>query len=168
MQITNLTVRRLTPQELEMAKKTWASQEFVPTKDYWLATFDVNGQQHLAGLRKGRRHDVANNIEQIDVQLRIADSAFDADKFMPEAQAADIIRANAVLQPETPKPHRCAFLCGSTYGSLSTVKGTQLCSLYVVLKSAFQLLNLCQLAFCESRSLLLFGSSFLLNFQFQG
>jgi hypothetical protein len=36
---------------------------------------------------------VAEDIEQIDVQLRIVDSAFEADNFMPEANAADIVRA---------------------------------------------------------------------------
>ncbi len=93
MQITNLTVRRLTPEELGMAKKTWASKEFNPTEDYWLATFEVGGEMHVAGLRKGRRLDVADDIQQIDIQLRVSDSAFDADKFMPEARAADILRA---------------------------------------------------------------------------
>ena len=91
MQITNLTVRRLTPEEFELAKKTWASGDFIPTEDYWLATFDVDGETHVAGLRKGRRSDVAPDIEQIDIQLRILDSAFDADSFLPEAQAADIL-----------------------------------------------------------------------------
>ncbi len=93
MQVTNLTVRRLTPAELEMARKPWASAEFIPTEDYWLATFEVDGETHIAGLRKGRRHDVAEDIEQIDIQLRILDSAFDADYFMPEAEAADILTA---------------------------------------------------------------------------
>jgi hypothetical protein len=93
MKITKLTVRRLTPEELGLAKKTWANAEFIPTEDYWLATFDVDGEEHLAGLRRGRRFDVAEDISQIDIQLRIRDAAFDEDKFMPEAKAADILRA---------------------------------------------------------------------------
>jgi hypothetical protein len=93
MQITNLTVRRLTPEEFEMAKKTWASEDFIPTEDYWLATFDLDGEVYFAGLRRGRRRDVAPDISQIDIQLRIPDSAFDADSFKPEAEAADILIA---------------------------------------------------------------------------
>jgi hypothetical protein len=92
MQITNLTVRRLTPKEFEMAKKSWVTDGFVPAEDYWLATFDVDGETHEAGLRKGRRLDVAPGTQQIDVQLRVLESAFDADSFLPEAQAADIVR----------------------------------------------------------------------------
>jgi hypothetical protein len=93
MQITNLTVRRLTPEEFEMAKTAWVTDGFVPANDYWLATFDVDGQTHEAGLRKGRRLDVSSDTQQIDVQLRVLESAFDADSFLPEAQAADIVRA---------------------------------------------------------------------------
>jgi hypothetical protein len=93
MQITNLTVRRLTPEEFELAKKTWANKDFIPAEEYWLATFDVDGETHVAGLRKGRRHDVAPDTQQIDIQLRVLDSAFDEDIFLPEASAADIVRA---------------------------------------------------------------------------
>jgi len=91
MQITNLTTRRLTASEFEMAKKTWASEDFIPTEDYWLANFEVDGESYFAGLRKGRRRDVSPGTEQIDIQLRIPDAAFDADRFPPEAHAADVL-----------------------------------------------------------------------------
>jgi hypothetical protein len=93
MQISNLRVRRLTPEEFEMAKTAWVTDGFMPAEDYWLATFEVDEETHQAGLRRGRRLDVASGTEQVDVQLRVAESAFDADKFLPEAQAADIVMA---------------------------------------------------------------------------
>ena len=93
MQITNLTVRRLTPEEFEKAKTEWVTDGFAPAEDYCLATFEVDGETHQAGLRRGRRLDVASNTEQVDIQLRVAESAFDADKFLLEAQAADIVMA---------------------------------------------------------------------------
>jgi hypothetical protein len=93
MLLSNFTVRRLTQQEFVLAKKTWASDDFLPTEPYWLAAFEIDGQPYLAGLRSGRRKDVAEDVRQIDIQLRIPDAAFDEDSFIPEAQVAAILRA---------------------------------------------------------------------------
>ena len=95
MVITNFLVRKLddTHGELATAKKMWANPEFIPSDEFWLATFEVESQKYQAGIRRGRRTDVAEDIPQIDVQLRVPEEAFDADSFIPESDVADITKA---------------------------------------------------------------------------
>lgn len=57
------------------------------------ATFEIDGQKHQAGIRRGRRVDVADDTDQINVQLRVREDAFDVDTFIPEAKVADIVKA---------------------------------------------------------------------------
>jgi len=95
MVLTNFTARKLdnTKGELDLAKKKWASGEFISSDDLWLATFKINGETHHAGIMLGRRVDVAEGIWQIDVQLRVREEAFDADDFIAEWDVANITRA---------------------------------------------------------------------------
>lgn len=70
-----------------------ASEEFVQTDPRaWIASFDVDGVAYHAGVRLGHRKDVADDLTQYDIQLRIRDDQFDNDSFIPEATAADILR----------------------------------------------------------------------------
>jgi hypothetical protein len=67
--------------------------EFVQTRpNVWIASFDVDGVPYHAGIRLGHRIDVAEDIEQYDVQLRVRDEEFDSDSFIPEASVADITK----------------------------------------------------------------------------
>jgi hypothetical protein len=95
MDFANFRVRKLdnTKGELTLAKKEWASPEFISSDDLWLVTFELEGEQHQAGVMRGRRVDVANGTEQFDVQLRVSEKAFDADKFIPEWDVAEITKA---------------------------------------------------------------------------
>src|SRR5258708_33436646 len=94
MVLTNVAMRRLTPEEREVAKGLWADAEFLPTDEYWLADFEVDGLKRQAGIRRGRRVDVAEDMEQTDVQLRINQEELDEDiPLIPEAQVADIVKA---------------------------------------------------------------------------
>jgi hypothetical protein len=56
MVITNFLVRKLddTHGELATARKLWANPEFIPSDEYWLATFEVESQKYQAGIRRGR------------------------------------------------------------------------------------------------------------------
>jgi len=93
MVLTNFTARKLHNGDLEEAKAKWASPEFISSDDLWLASFEMNGEKPYAGIRLGRRIDVAEDIEQLDVQLRVRDEAFDSDTFIPEWGVAEITRA---------------------------------------------------------------------------
>jgi hypothetical protein len=96
MVLNDFAVRKLTADEVRANKENWdrADKEnhFIPTDDYWVATFELDGERHSAGIRHGRRTDVAAGTVQLDVQLFISDETFEADTFMPEARAADILR----------------------------------------------------------------------------
>jgi hypothetical protein len=92
MVITNFVVRRLTSAEQGLAQKLWASGEFLPTGEYWLAEFEINGLKRQAGIRRGRRADVAQNMDQFDIQLRVNQEELDEDvPLIAEAQAANIL-----------------------------------------------------------------------------
>jgi hypothetical protein len=95
MLITKFTVRKLdnTKGELDLAKQKWADSEFIPSDEYWLATFEVDGQKHQAGIRRGRRVDVASDMDEFSVQLNVREEAFEADTFLAEADVANIVRA---------------------------------------------------------------------------
>src|SRR5271170_1600298 len=92
MIITNFVVRRLTPAEIELAKTLWENEEFVPSGEYWLADFEIDGLKRQAGIRSGRRSDVSKDMEQFDIQLRVNQNELDEDvPLIPEAQAADVL-----------------------------------------------------------------------------
>jgi len=98
MVLKNLTVRRLnnTLGELDLAKKKFASPEFIPTTDdLWVVSFEVEGEglKREAGIRRGRRIDVAEGTDMIDIQLRVAEEEFEADTFIPESNVAEITKA---------------------------------------------------------------------------
>jgi hypothetical protein len=95
MNIRNFVFRSLSPGEQTAAKKAWADvdKEFTPSGHYWLATFEVDGKKRTAGVWSGRRVDVADDIEQFRINLRVNEEEFDADDLIPEAQVADITRA---------------------------------------------------------------------------
>jgi len=95
MEVTNFTVRKLDNShgELDLANKKFASPEFIPTNEVWLASFEVDGVKRQAGIRRGRRVDVAANMDMVDVQLRVGEEEFDADKFIPESKVAEITKA---------------------------------------------------------------------------
>ena len=80
--------------EVDAAKQKWGSEypEFVLSDDLWLATFEIDGETHHAGIMLGRRVDVAEDVEQISVNLRVRDEAFDDDEFLPLWDVADITR----------------------------------------------------------------------------
>ena len=91
MILTNFVVRKLDNShgELDVAKKKWASPEFISSDDLWLASFEIDGVKREAGIRRGRRVDVADDMEQIDVQLRVGEEEFDADSFISESDVAE-------------------------------------------------------------------------------
>jgi hypothetical protein len=95
MNIKTLMFRSLSPGERTAAKKVWADvdKEFIPSGRYWLAIFEVDGKTRAAGIWSGRRVDVADDIEQFRINLRVNNEEFDADDLIPEAQVADITRA---------------------------------------------------------------------------
>lgn len=65
---------------------------FVQTdKRVWMAAFKVDGLQRVAAIRVGHANDVAGDIIQLDIQLRVNEEEFDNDSFIPEASAADIL-----------------------------------------------------------------------------
>jgi hypothetical protein len=95
MTITNFTVRKLnnTYGELALAKEKFKSPGFISTDDVWIASFEIDGMKREAGIRRGRRTDVAEDVDMVDVQLRVGEVEFDADTFIPESQVAEITRA---------------------------------------------------------------------------
>jgi hypothetical protein len=94
MKITNFSARKLDDSngELSLAKQKWQTNDFIMTDDLWVATFEIDGLKRYAGIRRGRRADVAPGTNQVDIFLRVNEEEFDADKFISEADAADIIR----------------------------------------------------------------------------
>ena len=57
----------------------------------WMAAFKIDGVQRVAAIRAGHANDVAGDIQQLDLHLRVNEEEFDNDKFIPEASAADIL-----------------------------------------------------------------------------
>lgn len=95
MVITNFVVRKLdnSSGKLDLAKKEWANKDFIPTDDYWACGFEIDGVKRYAGVCRGRRVDVADDTDQLDFQLRVNDEEYDADTFIPESEAAVILKA---------------------------------------------------------------------------
>jgi hypothetical protein len=53
----------------------------------------MDGLKRQAGVRRGRRANVAEDMDMIDVQLRVNQEELDEDSpHIPEAQVADIVR----------------------------------------------------------------------------
>jgi hypothetical protein len=85
MVLTNFTLHEITDAKLrdELNGKLAIDDEFTQTKpNVWIADFEADGVRYQAGIRVGHRHDVAPDIEQSDVQLRIRDDDFDNDAFL--------------------------------------------------------------------------------------
>lgn len=57
----------------------------------WLASFKIDGEQRVVAVRIGHAQDVAADIIQLDIQLRVNEEEFDNDSFIPEASAAGIL-----------------------------------------------------------------------------
>ncbi len=93
MELKNFSVRKLTPAESALAAKKWVNPEFIQSGEYWLVTFEIGGVQHHAGIQRGRRTEVAADIDQYEVQLNVRDEDFENDTLISEAQVADITRA---------------------------------------------------------------------------
>lgn len=97
MVLKNFLVRKLDDSvgELSLAQKKFASPEFIPTNEVWLASFEIEGEgiKREAGIRRGRRVDVAEDMDMIDVQLRVGEEEFEADRFIAETKVAEITRA---------------------------------------------------------------------------
>jgi len=95
MELANFTVRKLDNAhgDLDLAKGKLASPEFISSDDIWIAAFDIEGIRHEAAIRRGRRTDVAEDTDQIDIQLRVSEQEFDSDTFIPESRVAEITAA---------------------------------------------------------------------------
>ncbi|SRR5260370_39441700 len=95
MELSNFSFRKLdnTHGELDKAKEKLASPEFISSNDIWIASFDFEGTKHEAAIRRGRRTDVAEDTDQIDIQLRVSEQEFDSDTFIPESRVAEITAA---------------------------------------------------------------------------
>lgn len=95
MVLTNFQLFEITgvKQRDELNGKLANAGEFIQTKpNVWIASFDVDAVPYHAGIRLGHRIDVAADIEQYDVQLRVRDEEFDNDSFIPEAKVAEITK----------------------------------------------------------------------------
>jgi hypothetical protein len=66
----------------------------------WMAAFKIDGVQRVVAIRAGHASEVAEDIQQLDLHLRVNEEEFDKDKFIPEASAADIL---ALVSPEVEK-----------------------------------------------------------------
>lgn len=65
---------------------------FVQTDErVWMAAFKIDGVQRVAAIRVGHDGDVAEDITQQDIHLRVNEEEFDNDSLIPEASAADIL-----------------------------------------------------------------------------
>ncbi len=93
--LTNFKIHKIdnSKGDLDQLKQKMATPDFIFSDDLWIATFDLDGEAHAAGIARGRRPDVAEDIEQLHVQLRVRDEAYDADKFLAEWDVADITRS---------------------------------------------------------------------------
>jgi hypothetical protein len=66
--------------------------EFVQTDErVWMAAFKIDGVQRVAAIRVGHDHNVADDMIQQDIHLRVNEVEFDNDEFIPEASAAEIL-----------------------------------------------------------------------------
>ena len=94
MTITNFRLHKLSREHSDALKEKLANPgEFTPSEDNaYIAEFEVDGVPYHAGIRLGRRTDVAEDIEQYDAQLRIRDESWETDSFIPEWTVADILK----------------------------------------------------------------------------
>ena len=95
MQLTDFFIKEVTDtakrDELNDHLKRERPQ-FVQTDErVWMAVFKIDGLQRVAAIRVGHANEVAADIIQLDIQLRVNEQEFDNDSFIPEASAADIL-----------------------------------------------------------------------------
>jgi hypothetical protein len=75
----------------QLQEKLAIDDEFVPTTPrVWIADFKAGGVRYQARIPMGHRNDVASDIVQADVQLRIRDEDFDNDTFLSVSKIRDI------------------------------------------------------------------------------
>jgi len=96
MELTNLKFYEITDANLraEFSRKLDIDEEFVQTQpNVWIAEFEADGTKYEAGIRLGHRHDVAADIEQTDLQLRVREVDFDHDAFLSVSRIMEISKA---------------------------------------------------------------------------
>jgi hypothetical protein len=106
MVLTNFKLHEITDAKLrdELNGKLAIDNEFTQSKpNVWIADFEADGVRYQAGIRLGHRHDVASDIEQFDVQLRIRDEDFDSDTFLSTWKIWEITK---LVGEEFQKIHR--------------------------------------------------------------
>jgi hypothetical protein len=99
MQLTDFSIKEVVAEITESMRRERG--DFVHTDPrVWLAAFKIDGEQRVAVIRFGHWQDVAPEIPQLDIQLRINEEEFEQDSFIPEATAADIL---VLITPEVVK-----------------------------------------------------------------
>jgi len=104
MHLTNFSIKEITDTAKRDGLLGYMKRDrpdFVQTDErVWMASFKVDGLQRVAAIRAGHASDVAEDIQQLDIHLRVNEEEFDNDKFIPEASAADIL---ALISKEVEK-----------------------------------------------------------------
>jgi hypothetical protein len=95
MELRNFRLDEITDANLRtQLNSKLADGEFVPTSPrVWIADFVADGVRYQAAIRLGHRAEIASDIEQVDVQLRIRDEDFDADTFLSMWKIAQVTKA---------------------------------------------------------------------------
>jgi len=94
MQLTNFNIQEITDEkQRDELNEKLRDGEFIQTDPRcWVAEFDIDGVAYAAGIRIGHRAEIAADIIQQDIQLRIRDRSWEEDSFIPLATVADILR----------------------------------------------------------------------------
>jgi hypothetical protein len=96
MKLTNFSLGEITDTAKRDELNSIMKREdgaFVPTSvRVWMASFEAEGIPRHAAIRLGRRPDIADDLKGYQAQLRVEESEFDADTFIPEATVADIVK----------------------------------------------------------------------------
>ena len=104
MKLTDFSIKEITEtakrDELVAAMRR-ERPSFVQTDErVWMASFKIDGLQRVAAIRAGHEGNVADDILQLDMSLRVNEEEFDNDKFIPESNAWDILD---LISPEVTK-----------------------------------------------------------------
>ena len=104
MKLTDFSIKEITDAAQRDELSGYMKRDrpgFVQTDErVWMAAFKIDGVQRVAAIRVGHDGDVAEDIIQQDIHLRINEEEFDNDVLIPEASAADIL---ALISPEVEK-----------------------------------------------------------------
>jgi hypothetical protein len=74
-------------------KEAWRCRSLaarIPSSSFPATKFNKRSVRYQAGIRVGHRHDVASDIVEADVQLRIRGEDFDNDRFLSVSKIRDI------------------------------------------------------------------------------